>query len=218
MGDSGDAESVEIGQLLATLADTSRTSDERSEALSLLRAKAFNIAAFDPHKAAFTQTLRTVATDADATLRRTALATLAQEKDPYAQNLLIQGLQNPGTALVSPLFALQLLGTDDHAATASLARDILANGNDPAVRAEAAYLLASDPTAASLLTALLMDKAEHKAVRQASAVSLRVIDPDAFHNLARGIAADKSDLPERRALSRTSLALLSRRSGGGSSA
>lgn len=199
---------AEIEQQFDVLEDATRNAQERESALTELQTEAFRAHLFDPFRARLTQALRALATDSDPSLRRLALSSLAGQQDAFAQNLLIQGLQDPTAAVVSPVLALQFLSRDSHAPAVALAHDVLANSADPAVRAEAAYILANDPNAAGLLAALMSDKTESGKVRQASAVSLRVVDREAFAAAAQTIADDGADHWEIRAVSRNGLSLM----------
>lgn len=200
--------------LLAALVDTTLAASERLDSMDLLQIRAFDSEGFADHRADYVQALRALTADADAGLREAALTILADSEDPFAQNLLIQGLQNPSTAPLPAFLALQLLRGDGHAATAAVARDILANASDPEERAEAAYLLAADPTAAGLLAAVMIDTAEAAEVREATAIALRNIDGPAFALAARAIVADPSDHWQVRTTSKTLLAMLPADQGG----
>lgn len=176
--------------------------------IDALQIGAFLGSHFDAYRADFRQALRDIATDPDESIRKSALGLLSLQKDAFAQALLIQGLQDPATALVSEVIALQFLSHDDHASTVGIARDVLNRPSSPAARLQAIRLLASDPQAQSLLTSLMTDKGELSAIRRASAISLRAVDPQAFILVARLIVADESDFPEIRTTSRNQLALL----------
>jgi hypothetical protein len=194
--------------LFATLGDSSGSVDARREALRMLFTLAFDEEGFAAHRADFVQTLRALTGDADAELQRAAFSTLVRDGDTFAENLLIQGVQDPSLSVVPPSVALEFLRLAPHAATATLARDVLANSADPEERTQAAYLLAADPTAGSLLASLMTDQAEIAAVRQAAAISLRNVDSTALTNAARMIVANASDNWQVRAMSRTLLSLL----------
>jgi HEAT repeat protein len=198
----------DIIALIAVLGDANLGVQQRSDALLVLKAEMFIDPGLGPHGAQFTQVLRDNATDPDPRIRSAALETLAQRNDGYAQNLLIQGLQNPSAALVPDVAALQLLGYDPHAASSTVARDVLANSNDPEARAAAAGLLCTDPTATALLAGLMADKAEFAEVRRASSASLKSLDPAAYRLAAQAIIDDDDDYHQIRSLSRTGLALL----------
>jgi hypothetical protein len=193
---------------LNAFGDTSRPPADRLDALRRISLAAFDAGRFQPHQATFMQMLRTAATDPDAALCATAIDILARYHDQFAQGLLLQGLQNPSAAAVPPEIALRLLSIDGHSSAGPIAQSILTGSGNPQVRAQAAYLLSSDPGAVALLTARMTDKAEHSAVRQASAISLHTLNGMAFSLAARNIVDDASDYPEIRATSRTGLALL----------
>jgi hypothetical protein len=195
-------------QHLANIRDPTLPPETRLASMKALRAGAFLGPHFDAYRADFQQALREVATDPDSGIRMRALRYLASKKDAFAQELLIQGLRNPERALISDVAALELLGTDDHAAIAPLARDILRRDSDPEAKVAALRLLSSDPAARDFLTALMKDKSESKEVRRASAAGLHTLDPTTFRQVAQEIVADATDFREIRAASRSGLTLL----------
>lgn len=194
--------------LLVALGDVSRPVAERRAALRSLSTLAFNTAGFAAYRADFTQALRDLTVDSDVEMREVALMALVQAGDSVAENLLTQGLQDSSQAVVPAVKALELLRLDPHAATATIARNVLANSTDLGERTQATYLLTADPTAASLLLGLLADTTEDVEVRQAAAIGLREIDESGLTAAARAIVADAADNWAVRAICRTQLALL----------
>lgn len=181
---------------LEELMDAARNPRDREAALWRLQAGTFLVGQFAQHRARYIQALQNAATDPDEGLRRAALDVLANSKDDFARRTLVEGLENPGKALVSPAVALGLLARDDHGAATGFARSFLTSKGDPATRAQAARVLAADPASRSLLAERMRDKDELREVRRASAVALRSLDPDTFRALARDILADASDYQE----------------------
>lgn len=178
---------------------------DREAALWHLQAGSFLAGQFEPHRPAFIQCLQQAATDPDDGLRRAAFDVLANSKDDFARRKLEEGLGDPTKALVAPAVALGLLARNDHASAARFARSYLTGQNDPAIRAQAARVLASDPDSKSLLAERVRDKDEFREVRRASAVALHNLDPDHFRSLAEDILADASDYPEIKATVRGAL-------------
>lgn len=194
-----------VPELLATLRDRKEATSVRAAALQVLGALDFLGPRFSPFRADYKQALREIATDPRATLRESAIELLAIGKDPYAQELLVRGLERPEEAVVSEARALQFLGYDDHADHAPLARKVY-NRATGAAREEALRMLATDPTSERLFTRLLKDKSEKSNIRRISASGLQSLNPGAFERAARRIVADDDDYNEIRATSLAALA------------
>jgi HEAT repeat protein len=159
---------------------------------------------FSPFRADYVAALRELATDSRATVRRSALESLALRKDPEGRTLLIRGLERPADALVSEAVALQYLGHDDHGDVVPLARKVYRRASG-AARQEALRILATDPGSATLLKRLMADKEERSSIRRLSASALRDLDPDAFEKTARKIVADDGEFNEIRSTVLTAL-------------
>lgn len=194
-----------VAELLPTLLDRKEPVAVRVAALETLGALDFLGERFEPFRAEYKEGLRQLATDPRRTLRERALERLAVDKDPYAQDLLIRGLERPEDALVSDARAMQFLAYDDHAELAPLARKVYKRATG-AAREEAIRVLATDPQSETLLTRLLKDKTEKSSIRRLSASGLQSLNPDAFERAARKIVADDGDYNEIRATSLSALA------------
>lgn len=194
-----------VPDLLATLRNRKEATSVRAAALQVLGALDFLGPRFSPYRADYKQALRDIATDPRVTLRESAIELLAIAKDPYAQELLVRGLERPEEAVVSDARALQFLGYDDHADHAPLARKVYQRATG-AAREEALRMLATDPTSERLFTRLLKDKSEKSSVRRLSASGLQSLNPEAFERTARRIVADDDDYNEIRATSLAALA------------
>jgi len=200
-----DALEERVTELLATLLDRKETVAVRMAALQALGALDFLGERFEPFRAEYKDALRQLATDPRRSLRERALERLAVDKDPYAQQLLILGLERPDEALVSDARAMQFLAYDDHAELAPLARKVYERVTGTA-REEAVRVLAGDPKSERLLTRLLKDKSEKSSVRRISASGLQSLNPDAFERAAHAIVADDEDYNEIRATTLAALA------------
>ncbi|MGI9054102.1 MAG: hypothetical protein ACR2HQ_15900 [Ilumatobacteraceae bacterium] len=194
-----------VEELLATLLDRKEPVAVRLAALQALGVLDFLGPRFSPFRADYKQALRELATDPRATVRESALELLAIDRDPYAQDLLVRGLERPKEAVVSEAKALQFLGYDDHADFAPLARRVYKRAKG-AAREESLRMLATDPQSERLFTRLLKDKAETSSIRQISASGLQSLNPAAFERTARRIVADDDDFNEIRATSLAALA------------
>jgi hypothetical protein len=195
----------QVLDLLATLQNRDEPVASRTAALEAVAALDFLGPRFAPFRAAYKDALRNVATDQPRELREQALELLAIGKDPYAQELLVKGLQEPNKALVPEAKAIQLLGYDDHAEVVPLAREVFERATGSA-REEALRVLATDPESEQLLDRLLRDKSEKRSIRQLSASGLQSLNPDAFDETARKIVADDDDYNDIRATALAALA------------
>ena len=92
-----------MATLIGLLADPGENVEVRRAALSAIEAGSFKTVEFRRYAAEFREALRVAATDDDVELRTEALDVLALHKDSYAQQLLVDGLRNPRTALVKPV-------------------------------------------------------------------------------------------------------------------
>ena len=110
---------------LQHLRDQNQSSRVRLAALQTLQAASFSTIAFEPCRSDYIATLRAIVDDPDPELRQRVLGILANEKDGFAQKKLLDGLQNPDKALVSPEKALQMLSNDVHAEAYTIARAIV---------------------------------------------------------------------------------------------
>jgi hypothetical protein len=194
-----------VPELLSTLRDRKEPVAVRMAALQALGALDFLGPRFAPFRADYFQALREIATDPQKKLRESALEILAMEKDPYAQELLVQGLKKPKEALVSEARAVQYLGYDDHAEVLPLIRQVFKRATG-AAREEALRVLASDPQSEKLFARLLKDKSEKSSIRRLSASGLQSLNPEAFERAARKIVTDENDYNEIRATSLAALA------------
>jgi hypothetical protein len=194
-----------VADLLATLRNREESLTVRMAALEALAALDFLGPRFAPFRADYKQALREVATDPAPELREAALELLAIDRDPYAQELLVQGLNRPQDAQVPEAKAIQMLGYDDHAEIVPLVRRIYKRTKG-AAREEALRVLATDPQSERLFRRLLKDKSEKRSIRRLSASGLQSINPEAFERTARKIVADEDEDNDIRATALAALA------------
>jgi hypothetical protein len=173
--------------------------------LQALQAASFSVVAFESCRGDYTATLREVAEDKDLELRQRVLGILARENDGYAQKKLLEGLENPEKALVSPEKALQLLSYDAHAEAYTAARKIISEPPNSSARREALRLLAADATAAPVFEKILRDKGESYEIRQISAAALHSVEPEKLQENAREILLDTSEQEDIQSMSLTAL-------------
>lgn len=187
------------------LKDEKQPSKVRLAALQTLQAASFRVVEFEPRQADYRAALHELMTDSDPEMRQRVLGILSREKDPNAQQILIEGLRDPSRAPVPAEKALQLLAYDIHTEAYAVAREIVDNPPNMEAKREALRLLASDAAAAPLLEKVLRDKQEVSDIRQFSAAALNVIDPEALQKHAKEIVLDDSEYPEIQATSLTAL-------------
>ena len=191
--------------LLKVLRNTNEPIRVRLAALQALQAASFAVVQFESRRADYLATLRAVATDADVELRQRALGLLARERDGFAQQRLLGGLEHPEEALVPPEKALQLLSYDIHADAYPVARMIVDNPPNEEAKREALRLLAADASSKPLFERILNDKDETKENRQLSASALQSIAPDAMQTHARELLLDLKEYDDIQATSLTAL-------------
>jgi HEAT repeat protein len=200
---SGDDDNLQA--MLKVLRDTAEPIAVRIRALETLQAASFAVVEFESCRGDYLATLRAVTTDADAELRRRALGLLAREKDGFALQKLLAGLQDPAKALVPPEKALQLISYDLHAEAYPIARMIVTKPPNEQAKIEALRLLAADTSSKPLFERLLRDKDETKEVRQVAASALQSIAPESFQTHARAMLLDKKEYDDIQATSLTAL-------------
>lgn len=177
----------------------------RLAALQAIQAASFSVLTFESCRGDYIATLREIVDDPDPELRQRVLGILAREKDGFAQKKLLEGLQDPEKALVSPEKALQLLSYDVHAEAYPIAREIVSKPPNTAAKREALRLLAADATAAPVFEKVLRDKDELPELRQISASALHALKPERLQAHAREILLDTSEKGEIQAMSLTAL-------------
>ena len=190
--------------LIRGVGDSGADPSLRGAALGALRAAAFFVDVFAPHRTAYLDLLRTLLTDADAGLRERAVSTLATEHDPVLQESLAAGLDGEGTLPVARATAIRALAEDDHLDNVPRLRELLAS-DSPDQRQEAIRYLGSYPEARETVEAGLRDQDEYRGGRQQGAASSRALDPERFQQVAKEIAADSGDYADVRAVSLTAL-------------
>ncbi len=130
---------------------------------------------------------------------------LALAKDGFAQQRLLEGLEDPQKALLPPEKALQLLSYDIHAGAYAAAHDILEAPPNPAAKLEALRILSADAGAAPLFESILRNKSETPEIRQLAAAALFALRPESLLAHAREIVLDDSEQAEIQATSLTAL-------------
>lgn len=190
---------------LNVLRDREQPIKVRLAALQSLQAASFSVIEFEPHREDYLATLREICDDPDAELRQRVLGILAREKDGYAQQKLLEGLQDPAKALVPPEKALQLLSYDVHAEAYPVAREIVNQPPNPEAKREALRLLSADANSAPVFEKLMRDKDEDREIRQISAAALQAVKPKQFQEQAREVLLDNKEFDDIQATALTAL-------------
>lgn len=182
-----------IDLLFALLQDGTEPPELRRSVLAVLQQLRFSSRVLNARRAEYLAALRSLLEDPDAELREEALETLAQEKDEYAQRLLVEGVNNPDQALVPLEKAIQLMSYDIHAEHFPILRDVVKSSPNALAREEAVRLLSADPSSADLLTEVFHNKEEDVAVRRKSAIALQSLAPAEFEEEAKQVILDESE-------------------------
>ena len=195
----------DLQAMLAVLVNPDEPIEVRLAALQALQAASFSVVAFESCRSDYVAALRKAATDANKELRQRVLGILMRDQDGFAQKKLLDGLKDPGNALVPAEKALQLLSYDVHADAYEAAREIVKKPPTDGAKREALRLLAADTKAAPIFEKVLRDKKELRANRQIAASALHSLNPEKFQQYARKIVLDKSDYDDIRATSLVAL-------------
>jgi len=190
---------------LNVLRDPKQPIKVRLAVLQSLQAASFSVIEFESCREDYFATLRELIDDPNDELRQRALGILAREKDGYVQKRLLEGLEDPDKALVSPEKALQLLSYDVHAEAYPVARAIVNKPPNPEAKREALRLLSADASSAPVFEKLLRDKNEERDIRQLSAAALQAVRPEKFAQQARELLLDKNEYDDIQATALTAL-------------
>jgi hypothetical protein len=195
-----------IKALLRVLSTPEEPDELRLAALTTLQQCSVQVAKFRPYMADFTAALRTATGSELAELREQAMDILALHFDPYVQQILVDGLRNPETAVIEPAKALRMLGYDVHAEHYELLHEIIDTSRQPQLRQMALRLLAADSGAKDTFARIAADRSDDPVARSTSAVALQALAPQEFDNLAKTVVADEDDNDDVRATMLTALA------------
>jgi len=194
-----------LRQAIGILRDQSQSLPNRTEALHILQSATFGDENFDAVRGDYTAALRELTEDKETMLRQRALGLLARSRDPYAEKVLVSGLQDPQKAAVPAGDALHYLSYNAHSGVQSLARSIFDKSKDNTVRQQALRLMANDPKSLQTIRDTLADKKEAVEVRQTSAEALHALDPKALQTWASNAVLDKKENEDVVATSLTAL-------------
>lgn len=194
-----------MNALLGVLGDKDDNDSLRLHCLEVLQAATFQGAAFSRYSEQYTEALRTALSAKDERLREQAMDILAVRSDPYAQSLLIRGLEDPAVAAVSPVQAVRMLAYDTHGGHNKIFREIAASKDQPDLRNLALQALAADSSSANTFASIAADRDDDPDARATSAAALKSLAPKRFTNVARQVIGDDDDDDAVRATMLTAL-------------
>jgi hypothetical protein len=194
-----------MNALLRVLSDNDDNDSLRLHCLTVLAACAFQAATFSRYSADYTEALRAALDAKDPRLRERAMDALALRNDPYAQQLLIEGLRDPAAAAVPPAQAVRMLGYDTHGEHYAVLRDIAEAKDEPELRNLALQALAADSGSTSTFATIAADSDDDPEARATSAVALKSLAPQRFNKLAQQVIADDDENDAVRATMLTAL-------------
>lgn len=195
-----------FGQVCEILQDQAANPALRGQALSNIQAATFDPVAFAKYRALYLSVLRQLRTDPDPEIRQRVFGLLAREQDSDTQSLLLEGLEDPSKAQLSPEKALQLLSYDPHAGAYEVARKIAQRPPNDLARREALRVLAADGNSVEFFAGVVADRSESADVRQIAASALNHLAPKRMQKIARNMAMDDSESDDARAFGLTALA------------
>ncbi|WP_281631550.1 tyrosinase family protein [Flavobacterium luteolum] len=190
----------EIKYILGLVANTKVHPDLRKQAFRTIQILAFSSPIFPLLKPEVIETFRGLIRDNNIEIRKLACGYLAKNKDEFIQRNLLNGIKNPAEAFLPEDLAVHLLGYDDHAAIYPELRKILEHSSNNDSRSEAAFLLAGDPLAQSLLLNVANNSKERFDVRKNSMLSLKEQNSNGFLKIAKDIILDNNENDQIRTL------------------
>jgi hypothetical protein len=196
--DIGDSDGL-IDLVIGLLTDKSEAPTLQITALGLLQTISFSSSIFRGKRPEYLAALRALVDRKNTKLRYQAIEILASEKDEYVQRRLIEGLEGRSKAIIPTAKAIQLLGYDIHAEHYPILHKIVENPPSRIAKKEAIRLLASDPSSYDLLAQVFTNKSEHESIRRRSAISLELIAPERFEELAKQTILDDREDDKLRA-------------------
>ena len=193
----GDEEAVL--DFIQLMQDKKQPVEIRRAAMYGLKANSFSSPALTAKMPEYRQALRGLVDDTDPELRRAAVEKLAAYKDEGVQQRLLEGLRDPGKALLPEEKAIQLLGLDIRAEHYPVIRECLSRSQNPLVRLEAIHALSADPGSQDIIRQQVLDKSADKGVRLAGIAALHAFDAKKFQPTLQSLIQDEAEDPEIRA-------------------
>ncbi|WP_439697022.1 hypothetical protein ACFGVS_00670 [Mucilaginibacter sp. AW1-7] len=191
--------------VLGILQDREEVLPMRISALNILKQSTFLEVKFNKYLPAYLAALRGLMDDPEPMIRDQVMGVLGKFKDEYLQRRVIEGLEEPGKALVPPERGVQLLGYDIHAEQYPLLQKLLENPPNAQTKIEAARILALDPNSKDLLLDRLKDKGELKDVRSSSALAVQSFAPEEFKSFAANAITDHTEYDDLKSLLLTTI-------------
>ncbi len=195
----------DVDALIKRTEDSKQAVKDRLAALEAINRIAFDQQAFKDHNARYVKLLKQLRSDHSSMVRRAAFERLSLSMDLETRRMLQDSLSADGEPLVPDTMAAALLGSDDHASSRDVLRNVVKNGED-AVRQVALRGLAADSKSASLLEKIATDQNEPPEMREAATLSLKIASPKRFAGLVKKLATDSTNDDQLRAKAISSLA------------
>ncbi|MCX6604131.1 MAG: HEAT repeat domain-containing protein [Acidobacteria bacterium] len=161
--------------------------------MQTIQAASFSIPDFDDVRGDYVTALRSASADPDPDVRQTALGTLSQEDDSFAQKVLLDGLKDDTKALVPPTHALQMLAYSRHAGVYTAAREIFDKSGDSEIRGQALRVMSTDPESVKTIQKALGNKKESAELRRQCAAVLHALNPKALQTWASKAVLDETE-------------------------
>ena len=182
-----------VSDFIKLVSDQKQPVEIRRAALYALKAISFSSPALTAKKAAYMQALRGLVDSADPELRQPAIEKLAASKDEGVQQRLLEGLKDPGKALLPEEKAIQLLGLDIRAEHYPVIRERLTNSTNPLVQQEAIHALSADPGSQDLIRQRVQDRKSDKRVRLAGIAALNAFNALQFQPTLQSLITDETE-------------------------
>lgn len=166
----------------------------RDEALNTLRELSFSGFALFTRRQAFTDALRTLTRDPDLAFRQFAFNFLLAHGDSFAQDLLINQLDNNRTDLLPTVEAIRVLTLNPHGDyLPSVYKVFLNPSTNKETKIEAIAVLGKYLPAKPMIISLLKDKKQTKDIRSIALSTVFANYPSEFAYQVKDIIIDESE-------------------------
>lgn len=185
------ADTLLLGDILRWVRDAKTPPALREEALAATQRLSFSFTGMVQARDQILSALRILTADPDLRYREVAFGILASHGDDYAQRLLIDGLEDPGKALLPPEKSVGLLGLALHGDFYPTLYKVMLEPPNEETRVESIRLLGGYAPARETIVGYLSDESESGDVRMAAAGTLNANDPEEFASTILPFVADE---------------------------
>lgn len=186
-----DKEAAFIEDLFSWLADPSTPAKLRRSVADVLNGVMFSSFTMHAKHTEYLTVLGDLLRDSDEDLRRLAFSTLIVYGDDKAEQLLLQGLESPEQALLSPVESIRILGLNLEGDAFPVLHQVLLNPPDDDSRLEAVRLLGSYKLSRNTILDIVDDSDESVGIRLAALQTLSANAPDQFASYTMKLVADE---------------------------